>query len=127
MIKSFDEHHKAVDSDPRPMRSDEHRCFVHAVVCELDLLHQLIEKATHDQQPTKDGTGLYWRERYEILLREVQRISDEGNFQRDQQPAEPISMSDEFFISNDLQVCDSEEHAKTTWGEGNYFRVIRAP
>ena len=65
----------------------------------------------------------YWRERYEALKTKVAVLADELNFEREEQPPACISDSEEFWISNSLEICDSEEYALDTWGEGNFFKV----
>ena len=42
------------------------------------------------------------------------------------QPVDCISTSDEFWISHSMEVVDSEESAIEHWGEGNFFKVVKA-
>ncbi len=68
-----------------------------------------------------------WRGRYERLVILLQDIADDSRFDEETIEDFPISASEEFFISNDLQVVDNEEYAKSHWGPGKYRKFILAP
>jgi hypothetical protein len=84
-------------------------------------------KTSESKADTKDR--LIWKIRYENLKAAIQEIHELANqfrqFERNI-PNEPWSLSDEFFISNDLEVVDNEEYALQNWGEGKYFKVVKS-
>jgi hypothetical protein len=70
--------------------------------------------------------NLYWKMRYDAVMTKIQEIHERDKWNLEEQPAECISTSDEFWISNSMEVVDSEEAAIDHWGEGNYFKVVKA-
>lgn len=71
----------------------------------------------------------YWKEKYDALCGAIQEIHETVNvFKTGPKglPDECDSTSDEFFVSNVLEIVDNEEYAKKHWGKGKYFRVVRA-
>lgn len=71
---------------------------------------------------------IYWKAKYDALRAALQELHESENLFRDssdEMPDECISVSDEFFISNAMEVVDNEKFALEHWGEGNYFRVVK--
>jgi hypothetical protein len=68
---------------------------------------------------------LYWKLKYDQLIGQMSSLIEEKEFARDEQPEECISSSNEFWISNDMNVCDSESYAADNWPPGTYFRVVK--
>lgn len=66
---------------------------------------------------------LFWKLKYDRLQSKIQELHEEGQWVREEQPAECISESEEFYISNSMEVVDNEEYALRNWGEGFYFKV----
>jgi hypothetical protein len=77
---------------------------------------------------TDTGAEALWQKRYRALQADIQNFYEETTlFQpEDDVPNECISVSEEFFISNDLHVVDNEAYALKHWGKGRYFRVVKA-
>ena len=71
--------------------------------------------------------SILWKKRYDSLASELQALHEKVNGFKTffEVPNEPISTSDTFFISNDLEVCDNEEAALDHWGPGKYFKVVK--
>jgi len=70
-----------------------------------------------------------WQRRFFRLQAEIQNVYEVGVLFKPETKDIPDvceSASKEFFISNDMHVVDNERYAKENWGEGKYFRVVRA-
>lgn len=74
----------------------------------------------------KSKTNLYWKVRYDEVMAKIQELHEIDSWNTEPQPKECISTSDEFWISNSMEVVDSEEVALDHWGEGNFFKVVKA-
>jgi hypothetical protein len=72
---------------------------------------------------------IYWKKKYDYLRAEIQEVHEKANLFQDSDrrlfPKTCISASKVFWITNDMEVFDSEEIAKSHSGEGNYFKVKR--
>jgi hypothetical protein len=69
--------------------------------------------------------NLYWKIRYDEILSKIQELHELDKWHPEPQPEECISTSDEFWISNSMEVVDSERAALDHWGEGNFFKVVK--
>ena len=68
---------------------------------------------------------LYWKVKHDQLQTRVQALAEDLEYDVEDQPDVCISTSEEFYVSNDLSVCDSLDYALAHWGEGKFFRVTR--
>jgi len=68
---------------------------------------------------------LYWKIRYNEIMCKIQELHELDKWHTHPQPKYCISESNEFWVSNSLDVVDSEETAIEHFGEGNYFKVVK--
>lgn len=68
-----------------------------------------------------------WKKRFDALKNAIGSLDDSIQDEIEKPvPKECWSAASEFFISNDLQICDNEKYAKDHWGKGKYFRVVKS-
>jgi hypothetical protein len=65
----------------------------------------------------------YWKKKYDDLCIKIQDLHEIQEFENKEPSNECLCEGDEFWISNDLDVCADENYAIRNWGKGKYFKV----
>jgi len=68
----------------------------------------------------------HWKKKHDHLQTKIRELLEKSEYrQLEDIPKDCISGSLEFWMSNDMEVVDTEKAAIRLFGEGKYFKVVK--